>query len=601
MRKYHLLGIVICLVTLAVYAQSRYFEFVDFDDIGYVVANPRVLDGLTKEGVSWAFSDFRQANWHPLTWLSLMVDAMMYRTHAPPGRPSVDPGGFHLTNVLLHVACVWILFQALWRMSDQPWPSALTAGLFALHPLHVESVAWIAERKDVLSSVFGFSAIWFYGEFSRTRRTRWQIFAVLLFFLSLLSKQMFVTLPFLLILLDYWPLGHLVLTNVAPGEFRKSLSRSFVDKAPYFLLAFLFCVVIVFAQRAGGAVRAIEKYPLVTRVSNAVVAYVDYLFQMFWPTRLCFYYPHPGSNIPIEKVLVSSMLLIGVTAATLWWGKRAKYLPVGWFWYLGTLVPVIGLVQIGDQARADRYTYLPLVGPFMMFAWGLDALFHRLLSTKKQREVAYATTSTLVLCVLLVLTYRQVGTWRDSETLFRHAIDVHPDNHMAYSKLGEVHFQRRQFAEAVDDYRSAIESKPDFAVAYGNLMVVLTQVGRSAEAVRAYRQAPHSVREDAALANNIAWIMATSPDPAARNGPMAVDRALYACSKTEFQVAGYLDSLAAAYAEVGNFDEAIKVIDRALALAQRDGSTFFIGELTQRKARFLVREPWRDLSATPTP
>lgn len=600
MRKHHLLGVVICAATLAIYWQARNFQFIDFDDLGYVVNNPHVLGGLNRDNIRWAFTDFHLANWHPLTWMSLMLDATLHRKPAIGAASPVDAGGFHLTNVLLHVACAWILFQTVYGMTDAPWPSVFVAGLFALHPLHVESVAWVAERKDVLSTFFGFLAIGAYGRFVRNHAPRWRWITLALFTCSLLAKQMFVTLPFFFLLLDYWPLRRFDARFADADDARRPFGRLLFEKIPFFGMAFLFCVVVYFAQREGGAVRAVEKYPLDVRVANAVVAYAEYLARMLWPTRLCFYYPHPGNTLPWWKVAVSAGVLLATTVGVLRWSRREKYLPVGWFWYLGTLVPVIGLVQVGDQAKADRYTYLPLVGPFLMIAWGLASLMDRLPWSARTKDHAYAAIVTIVLSVLSLLTYRQVGTWRDSETLFRHAVTVHPNNHFAYSKLGEIYHKAFRLGEAEQAYRASIRIKPEFAEAQGNILVVLTQAGKVAEAVRIYQEAPATVRDEPVMANNIAWILATSPEPSLRNGKLAVERARHACAMTQYREPGHLDSLAAALAEVGDFDEAARMIDLALSLLKPDVSPGIIAEMHQRRESFLSRRPWRDPPSTRT-
>ncbi len=373
-RQYRLtlgLGIALAVVTLLVYCRCFDFGFIQFDDPEYVFENRHVLAGLTADSVRWAFTTFNCANWHPLTWLSLEFDALLY------GGPQA--GGFHATNVVLHIANVVVLFLILGRMTGMVWRSAMVAALFALHPLHVESVAWVSERKDVLSTLFWMLTMAAYLVYvDRPSIARYLLVALALA-LGLMAKPMLITLPFVLLLLDYWPLGrwqHGPKPALPSPDSSKdqpqplSLGRLLLEKIPLFVMVLGSCIVTFLAQHQGQAVGSFEKFPLLVRLWNALLTYVTYLGEMFLPRNLAVYYPHPGLQISALRGVAAGLLLLAISWLVLWPGRRFPYLAVGWFWYLGTLVPVVGLVQVGSQAMADRYTYVPLIGCFLMLTWG---------------------------------------------------------------------------------------------------------------------------------------------------------------------------------------------------------------------------------------
>ena len=349
------------LAVALVFGQTVRHDFVNYDDNAYVYENPQVAGGLTAHGIAWAFTSFHVSNWHPLTWLSHMLDCQFYGLHA---------GGHHLTNVLLHAATAILLFLVLRRMTGDLWPSAFVAAVFAIHPLRAESVAWVAERKDVLSGLFFMLTLGAYAGYARRPFSLGRyLTVVLLFALGLMAKPMLVTLPFVLLLLDYWPLGRI-------GPHRRtgisSFRRVVVEKIPLLALTAASCVATVIAQ--GTAVIAIDVIPLPSRIANALVSYVAYMGQLFYPAGLAVLYPHPEGGLPIWKVAASSLVLAGISAAALVWRRRFPYLFVGWFWYVGMLVPVIGLVQVGLHAMADRYTYLPQIGLCIAVTWGVAQL-----------------------------------------------------------------------------------------------------------------------------------------------------------------------------------------------------------------------------------
>jgi len=451
---------------LAVYAQTLGFGFVGYDDTDYVVTNPMVRGGLTWEGVRWAFTSFDFANWFPLTWLSLMLDAEI---------AGASPRMFHLTNLLLHAGSTLLLFRLLDRATGARWKSAWVAALFAVHPLHVESVAWIAERKDVLSTLFGFLAMLAWLRFVERPGARRQAAVLLCFALGLLCKQMLVTLPFLLLLLDFWPLGR---------HRREALPALLREKLPLLVLAAAAAAMAVIAQRAGGAIGSLEAYPLGARLANAVVSYAAYLQQTFWPAGLAVFYPHPGSDVPIAATLRAAALLAAITGLAAVLRRSRPYLAVGWLWYLGALLPVIGIVQVGFQARADRYTYLPLVGIFILLAWGVPDL----LAQRRRLVTALALGSALAAGALAA---QQTAYWRESIPLFERAIEVTGENALAEHNLAAAYYQRNQpgdLERALAHYAEAVRIDPGYASAANSLAGVLHRLGRTEEAIERWSQ-----------------------------------------------------------------------------------------------------------------
>ncbi len=462
MRRRHLIWLALAVLPLIVFWQVQDFDFVSYDDQGYTYGNPHVMSGLDPDGIRWAFTTIDEANWHPLVWLSLMLDTELH---------GGTPRGFHLTNLVLHVANVLLLFGALLAMSGQRWKSALVAALFAIHPLHVESVAWISARKDVLSTLFGLLALIAYARYVRLRGPRWYVAALAAYVCSLLSKQMLVTLPFLLLLLDYWPLGRL--QRRAPAGVR----RLVLEKLPFLALAAAFSVIVYYAQQQGEAVRSAEAFPLGVRLLNAPVAYVLYLVRTVWPTGLSVFYPHPGSAISIASAAGAAGALAVISIVALRQAARRPHLFVGWFWFLGMLVPVIGLVQVGGQQMADRYTYLPIVGLFVLAVW--TPWRDRLLF-----GVAMAAVAALAFTARV-----QTATWRNTTTLFEHALAVNPNNAIAHTNLGSFLGQQGQYDAALEHLRRAVAINPDSAPAQNNLGLALSMTGRSGEAFSRFEQA----------------------------------------------------------------------------------------------------------------
>ena len=469
--------ICVCLAVLitAVYWPVLHAGFLTYDDDLYVTANPHVLGGLTIRDVMWAFTAYHAANWHPLTWLSHALDCECFGRNA---------GGHHAVSVLLHVANTVLLFWVLRRMTGATWWSAGVAALFGVHPLDVESVAWVAERKTVLSGLFWMLAMWGYVRYVE-RPTRGRYAAVVGWYaMGLMAKPMVVTLPFVLLLLDYWPLGRTrwvpsVVGNNAPLRFGELVR----EKLPFFALAAVSCGVTIWAQHSAGAINSLERLPLGARMANAVVSYVWYMEKAVWPSGLAVFYPY--RVWPPGAVIMAGAILVAVSGVVIRRVRREPHLAVGWFWFLGALAPAIGLVQVGSQSMADRYTYLPLIGLFIMLCWSVPSRAMERWHLKAITCVAAAA----VLAVCAALSRVQVEYWRDSETLFRRALDVTRDNWVAHDGLGVVLEQTGRISEAIGHLEQALRIKPDFAEAHYNLGVALMASGRIPEAIEHYQQA----------------------------------------------------------------------------------------------------------------
>lgn len=443
-------------------------DFINYDDPAYVTENRHIKHGISMGGMAWAFTAFYVSNWHPLTWVSLMLDRQLFGT---------NPGGYHWTNVVLHLSGGLLLFWVLSRMTGYPWRSAVVASLFLVHPLHVESVAWVAERKDVLSGLFWMLGMWGYARYVEQPSLGRYVWVAFYLLLGLLSKPMVVTFPFVLLLLDYWPLG-----RVAGG--RQAIVRLVYEKIPLFLLAAASCVITFFAQRDGESVASIQNLPLVNRIGNGLVSYAHYLVKTVLPVNLAVFYPHP-STWPMREILLSLALLVLISLFAILKKKRYPYLSVGWFWYLGSLVPVIGLVQVGAQAMADRYTYLPLIGIFIMATWaGAD-----ILNKDKIHRAIGGIVSGGMIAVLIAMTQTQVGYWKDSFTLFTRAHNVTNKNYLAQNKIGMALAAGNKYEAAARYYREAMKSNSNYMPAYNNLGIAQMEEGKLEVAMNSFTEA----------------------------------------------------------------------------------------------------------------
>ncbi len=554
------------MLTLVVYFQVHNFDFVNFDDRETIIGNTHIRDGITLAGLSWAFTSAYAANWFPVTWISHMLDFQLF---------GLDSGWHHLTNVAIHLASTALLFAALKRMTQKLWESAFVSFVFALHPLHVESVAWVTERKDVLSAFFWILTIWLYLDYVDRPGPRRYLLAMGAFCLGLMSKQMLVTLPFALLLLDYWPLkrvrrGDWQAEPPAPprqgtqsqsggtGAFAcqtspstTSIGRLMVEKIPFLALSAAVSLVTYKVQHAAGAVTALDSIPLATRAGNAVISYVAYLAQFFWPSGLAVFYPYPPA-IPLWQIVVSSLILVAVSALAL----LRPYLAVGWFWYLGTLMPVIGLVQVGLQARADRYTYIPMIGISITLAWGVSELTERWPKARFPLQVIAVS----VCLAWTALTWAQIQYWQNSVTLFTHAIASTQNNFIAHSNLGVVLAEQGKTKDALRNLYESVEENPNHNDARNNLGALLGELGRSGEAAEQFQQAIRIWPNDAHAHNNL--------------GNTLVARQKFAEAALEFRTALKLTpdfalahfGLAGALLNLGQTDEAIAHFEEALRL-----------------------------------
>jgi tetratricopeptide (TPR) repeat protein len=493
------IGLFLAVITVAAFEQVRTCAFIDFDDNVYVTENLYVQSGLTLRGLIWAFKTMHVGHWHPVTWLSHMLDCQLY---------GLKPSGHHLTNLVIHIANTLLLFFVLRRMTGALWRSCFVAALFALHPLRVESVAWVTERKDVLSTFFLMLTMWAYILYVERPKLHRYLLALLFFALGLMSKPTLVTLPFVLVLLDYWPLGRFQLSpsRMSPkspisrpinlSDQISMVLRFIWEKAPFFALSGASIVLTILAAGRGEAIGTLGDYRLDMRVANALVSYVSYIGKMIWPSQLSIFYPYP-ETFPLWKVVGAGLLLISLSVLVIRVVHKLPYLGVGWFWYLGTLVPVIGLVQVGMQAMADRFTYIPFIGLFIMITWSVTDI----LAGWRHRRIILSISAGLLLLVLMIVTRVQVQHWQNSITLFQHSIDVTSDNSLAHNNLGSALIRQGKVQEAIAHFSEALRISPNHPRFHYNLGVVLQGQGKIQEAIIHFTEAVR-IRPDYAIAHN---------------------------------------------------------------------------------------------------
>jgi tetratricopeptide (TPR) repeat protein len=486
------ISLILAAGTLLVYWPVSKCQFVNYDDTDFVTANPQVQAGLTPGGFKWVWHSEVARNWHPITMLSHMLDCQLFGLNA---------GGHHLTSLLFHLANTLLLFHVLKLMTGAQWRSAFVAALFAWHPLHVESVAWIAERKDVLSTFFWFLSLWAYIRYARgvgMKNGHWKVFyglALLFYGLGLMSKPMLVTGPFVLLLLDYWPLGRLNFSQEKPTTAKARLPRPAADrsgfrrrllweKVPFLVMSAFLCVITFYIQKHGGAMLSGINLSLTSRIENAFISYVRYVGKMIWPAHLAGLYLRSGEwPVWLAGLAAVSLLLVSIIVARQ--ARRRPWLAVGWFWYLGTLVPVIGIVQVGMQTMADRFTYVPLLGLFIIVSWGGGELVRYW----KLPEFAPWLAATLVLIGCMAATAHQVGFWKDSETLFQRMIAVTKNNYMAHYNLANLYWREKRNEEATAHYQAALQEEPNYAEAHNNFAGLLLDEKRYPEAIQHYADA----------------------------------------------------------------------------------------------------------------
>ncbi len=647
MSRPRLIALLLALLTLVLFLPATRFSFINYDDNDYITANPPVQAGLSLAGVKWAFTTMHASNWHPLTWISHMADCSLF---------GLNPGGHHLVNVLFQCANTVLLFALLLRLTNALWPAAFVAALFAWHPLHIESVAWIAERKDVLSTFFALLTLLCYTRFVQEKNRRDLWLALLFFAFGLLSKPMLVTLPCVLLLLDLWPLQRL-----PRGTWRVADVWPLVrEKIPFFALVVAACLLTIMAQsqsvRGDTAVVSLEIVPLHYRLKNVPVAYTEYLLKLAWPAKLSAFYPL-ADRIPAARAAtaVATLLLISVVA---FWRRRSQpYLVVGWLWFLGMLVPVIGLVQVGGAAMADRYSYLPGVGIFIMVAYAARDLAGKFSATKNLLAVA----AVLVLGGCLWATDKQLPVWQNSEMLFRHALAVTSKNDIAHNDLAIALEEKGDLTGAATEYRAAIKIAPERHLLHNNLGNILGQLGQHTEALAEYREAirlqpadallhvaaghelaslgrfeealkefagaerldPSHARthleradvffqqgRDVVAVNELRAALRLTPDdwkilaetahrlaasenPETRDGKMALALALKANVLSQQSQPMVFDVLGMALAETGDFTNAVTCAQNAYGLA-KVAKMKSLEPITQRRELYLKHQPWRE-------
>jgi protein O-mannosyl-transferase len=679
------------VVVLSAYYSVGGNQFISLDDFNYVTQNEQVRHGLTRQTLCWAFTSIEFGNWHPLTWISHALDCQWY---------GLAPAGHHLTSLVLHLANTVLLFCLLVNMTGRRWASASVALLFGLHPMHVESVAWVAERKDVLSGFFFLLSLLAYVRYAqpaspveskpcRRKKFAAYVLSLILFTLGLMSKPMLVTLPLVLLLLDFWPLK-----RFPNSEFRiQNFSGLLVEKIPFFVLSVFSCGITLLSQSRDGAVVSTEEFTLLDRLAHVPVAYVWYILKFFWPVNLSVFYWRYANPESLPVVAGCICLLGGLSVAGFWLARRQPWLVVGWLWFGVTLIPVIGLVQVGNQAYANRYTYLPYIGLLILLAWGIS----KLLDSWPRLKLPVGLAGILVVFAAWRLTVEQVGYWQNNRLLFTQAIAqdatnvnawfglgldlvdegkleeaeecfnrvirINPKYYNALNSLGHVYFLQGRYGEArqafetilrdkrgqkpevyrnlgvlnsreaklpeaIECYRhslalnpnqplihfylgktwlaaqkqteaipeleTVLRQQPDNLEAELFLAIALDGAGRSADAVPHYRRVVEEHESNAIVAlNNLAWILATSPDAQLRNGVEAVQLARRACDLTHWQQTLYAGTLAAAYAEAGDFEQAIDTAQKACVLAEKHGETNLLQRNQQLLNLYRNHEPVR--------
>jgi Flp pilus assembly protein TadD len=572
------------LLVFIVFGQTVTHEFITTDDDDYVYKNPVVIAGLTWKGVVWAFG-FHAYNWHPLTWISHMADCQIY---------GLNPSGHHLSNVILHAATAVGVFLLLRSLTGALWPAALAAAIFAVHPLRVESVAWVAERKDVLSGFFFILTIAAYARYARRpfKAGRYGL-VVVVFALALMCKPMLVTAPLIMLLLDFWPLQR-----------AKPWPALLLEKVPFLAMVGACCVLTILAQR--DAIHAGPSFAISLRLSNALISYVVYLRQLFWPSNLIFFYGYPHAGIPVAETVACALLLCGVTLFGIWQRRRWPWILAGWLWYLVMLLPVIGIIQVGDQAHADRYTYLPQIGLLVAVVWTLAAL--------KLPQVVSAAMSVLLLAALAIGSFELTTIWKTGQSLWSRAISCAEKAGASPEALAVLHYGRGvadaaagDQDAAVADYRICTEENPHFSAALVNWGDLLRIAGDMNGAIDKWEQAVRGDPEagsayndlgnaylsqwnypkaeenfekavrckanDPWVKNNFAWVLSTAPDPSLRDGKKALGLARQAQALSDGNYPIIHRTLAAALAETGQFDGAAGEAEKALKLAETQGNS----------------------------
>ena len=597
-QKTVVLAGILASVTLGLYLQVVSFDFINLDDPDYVYNNQYVRTGITAENLVWAFTLHGPGQWHPLTWISHQLDCELFE---------LDAGMHHVVNALFHVANVVLLFFLLIKMTSARLPSFLVAALFAWHPLGVESVAWVSERRDVLSMFFWLLTLHAYVAYCRVGGWRHYGWVVFLFGCGLMSKPMVVTLPCVMLLLDGWPLGRW--ERVVPSERPVATRRGRLiylvgEKIPLLgmsLIASLFTFLIQFQEQAVGTFAA---YPLSSRVANAMISYTTYLRKLVWPHDLAFFYPYPEA-VNMLLASISAAVLLGLTALCLWQLRRRPYLLVGWLWYLGTLVPVIGLLQVGGQAMADRYTYIPLLGIYMAVAWAFADWFRYLRQrgfVAKDGESRQWWLSTIVLVPCVLVSFQQIGYWKSGVLLYSRALEVTEDNSVAENNLAADYLLLGRLDDAMLHFKEANRIAPERVQPYMGMASIAEERNDPVRALELLRQAEEINQHEMGkpiIAQRLAWLLATTGNDSVRDGAEALEWAELAVKLTQLRDASCLHTLAAALAENREFEKAIQVSQQAVAVARQNSQPDLADQISESISGYQQQQPLRESRSQP--
>jgi tetratricopeptide (TPR) repeat protein len=617
------------MATLVAYEPIRHNGFINYDDDKYVTENPNVSGGITRSSVIWAFTNPHQYMWHPLTTLSHIIDCQFF---------GLKPLGHHLVSVFLHVANVLLLFWILTNLTGSIWASAFVAAVFALHPLQVGPVAWVAERKTVMSGLFWFLTIAVYIWYAKKPGIGRYILVFAIYALCIMTKPVVVTVPLTLLLLDYWPLerigrrktedpSSLRFAEAGRGQQKVSPGWLIVEKIPLLVLSALSSVMTVIAQHSGGAIVSLEIMPLDYRVANMFISYITYIGKMIAPSRLAVLYPHL-SIIIIAVAIFYVLLFVLVSAISIYIGRRRKYAVVSWLWYVGTLVPMIGLVQVGSQAMADRYMYISILGLLIIVAWGTRDL----VANRPRLRVIAAVLAVTALSSAIILTRIQVGYWKNSLILFEHTLKVTENNstgencyagalseagradeaivHLSNAvritptffeariNLGKAFLRQKKFKEAIECFNKALQTSPDQIYfqteIYVNLAVAYTKLGNYELAIKNRNKAMELKSDAPPVLNDLAWLLATAGDASVQDANRAVEFARRACELTGYKKPDFMDTLAAAYAAAGRFEDAVNTAKQAIDAAKAGNQNDLAKQIQSHMKLYQAGQPYRE-------
>jgi protein O-mannosyl-transferase len=612
--------IALAAVTITAYEPVLYNGFVNYDDELCITQNPRITGGITSDSIIWAFTHPHAYNWHPLTTLSHMLDCQLFGLNAPR---------HHLVSLLFHIANALLVFWIFTNLTGSIWPGAFIAAVFALHPVQVESVAWAAERKTVLSGLFWLFTISVYIWYTKRPGTGRYILLFLLYGLCIMTKPVVVTLPFVLLLLDYWPLervkwkpGIIPITKNTQSRRMLSATLLIIEKIPLLLLSAFLAVLTFVWQQSGETVSSLEILPLNLRIANAFVSYIRYIGKILWPSGLAVIYPYFHINLLNAAVIICVLLFFLATVFCIYTGRRRKYAAVGWLWFAGTLVPMIGLVQAGSQSMANRYMYISILGLLIIAVYAIKDFA----ADKAGRKIFISISAGVLLFIFGILTRMQIEHWQNDFTLFGYAIEVTKNNSIAEGNLGSALFKEGRYEEALPHLTEAVRISPLYSDARNNLGMVFMKLNKFEEAVACFDEIIKQRRDtpivyvnlaatyarqgktdlalqncakaeqlnpnDTVSLNNMAWLLATMDNSSAQNTNKAIYYANRACTLTAYNNSDYLDTLAAAYAAAGKFNDAITTAEKALSIAKTTGRENTVLEIRKRLEFYRAGKPY---------